>query len=255
MCGRFGLIAPRHLASGGLLDALRVDEVGPEVPADLAPRHNVAPSTEVLAVLAIRRDGAARRRLAMVRWGLIPAGAPDARIGHRLANARGEGVATTPAFREAWRRGHRCLILADVFYEWQHADDSNAPASPPKGGRSARLPWAFAMADGAPFALAGLWDAWRDPADPGAPPVVTCTVLTTAPTPLVAAVHDRMPVIVPPAGYDAWLDRATAPAAAAALITPYSAGAMRRWRVSPWVNDPRHDDPAVVAPVGEEASG
>ena len=249
MCGRFGLIAPRLLAEGGLLDALRLDEVGPEVPGVLAPRYNIAPSTDVLVALTHRRGGAERRRLGMVRWGLIPADASDPRMGTRLCNARGERVADTPAFRSAWRRGRRCLVLADVFYEWQHTGNGDAPASAPKGARSARVPWAFAMADDAPFALGGVWDAWRDPTAPDAPPLVTCAVLTTAPNVLVAAVHDRMPVIVPASAYDAWLSRGTAPADAQAVVAPYAATPMRRWRVSSRVNDPRHDDAAVVAPL------
>lgn len=252
MCGRFGLIAPRLLAEGGLLDALRLDEVGPEVPAVLAPRYNVAPSTDVLVALAHRRDGAVRRRLAMVRWGLIPADASDPRIGTRLCNARGERVARTPAFRGSWGRGRRCLILADLFYEWQHTGDGQAPASGSKGARGTRIPWAFAMTDDAPFALGGLWDAWRDPAAPDASPVATCTVLTSAPNALVGAVHDRMPVIVPASAYDAWLSRDTSPSDAQALVAPYPAMLMRRWRVSSRVNDPRHDDPAVVAPLPED---
>jgi putative SOS response-associated peptidase YedK len=251
MCGRFGLIAPRHLAESGLLDALRLDEVAPEVPAVLSPRYNVAPSTDVLIALAHRRAGEARRRLAMVRWGLVPPGAPDLRIGPRLANARCEGAASTPAFRDAWRRGRRCLILADVFYEWQA---SSAPASDERRGKAARVPWAFAMADDAPFALGGLWSSWRDPAAPDAPPRLTCAVLTTAPNPLVAAVHDRMPVIVPRDGFDAWLDRSADPAAVAPILAPHPAGSMRRWRVSTRVNDPRHDDPDVVAEVAEPAA-
>jgi putative SOS response-associated peptidase YedK len=247
MCGRFGLIAPRLLTESGLLDALRLDEASPEVPTVLAPRYNVAPSTEVLVALAHRRGGRVRRRLTMARWGLVPAGAADARIGHRLANARSEGVATTAAFRDAWRRGQRCLIPADLFYEWQA---TNAPLSDKGRGKSAREPWAFAMADDSPFTLGGLWSSWRDPTAPDAPPVLTCTVLTTRPNSLVAEVHDRMPVIVAREGYDAWLDRETGPSAAAELLVPYAADAMRRWRVSPRVNDPRHDDPAVIVPVG-----
>lgn len=252
MCGRFGLIAPRHLVDTGLLDALRLDEVGPAVPATLAPRYNVAPSTDVLVALAHRRGGTVRRRLDLVRWGLIPGDAPDPRIGARLCNARGERVARTPAFAGAWRRGRRCLILADLFYEWQHTGDGHAPATASKGGRSARLPWAFAMADDAPFAMGGLWESWRDPADPTAPPVVSCTVLTTAPNALVAEVHDRMPLIVPASAYDAWLSRGTPPAEAQALVAPYPAMLMRCWRVSSRVNDPRHDDPDVVAPLPED---
>ena len=239
MCGRFGLIAPRHLAEGGLLDALRLDEVGPAVPATLAPRYNVAPSMDVLVALAHR-------------GGLSPSDAPDARLGARLCNARGERVARTPAFASAWRRGRRCLILADLFYEWQHTGDGDAPASASKGGRSARVPWAFAMADDAPFAMGGLWESWRDPADPTAPPVVSCTVLTTAPNALVGEVHDRMPVIVPASAYDAWLSRETPPSDAQGLVAPYPAMLMRRWRVSSRVNDPRHDDPGVVAPLPDD---
>ncbi|MGZ8378132.1 MAG: SOS response-associated peptidase [Gemmatirosa sp.] len=253
MCGRFGLIAPRLLAEGGLLDALRPDEVAPGVgvPGELAPRYNVAPSTEVLVALAHRREGWVRRRLTMARWGFVPAGAPDGRIGHRLANARCEGAARTPAFRDAWRRGQRCLIPADLFYEWQAID---APPSAKGRGKPARRPWAFAMVDDAPFTLGGLWSSWRDPAAPDAPPLLSCAVLTTAPNALVAEVHDRMPVIVPREGYDAWLDRGTDPSATSTLLAPYPAESMRRWRVSPWVNDPRHDDPDVVAPVADGPS-
>jgi putative SOS response-associated peptidase YedK len=252
MCGRFGLIAPRHLAESGLLDALRLDEVAPEVPPVLAPRYNVAPSTDVLVALTHRKAGRTRRRLAMVRWGLVPAGAREARIGTRLANARCEGAATTPAFRDPWRRGQRCLIPADVFYEWQ---DSIAPETGQTTRKAPRVPWAFAMDDGAPFAFGGLWSSWRDPAMPEAPPLLTCAILTTAPNPLVAEVHDRMPVIVGREGYDAWLDRDAGPAEVTRLLAPYPADAMRRWRISPRVNDPRHDDPAVVAPVADGASG
>lgn len=248
MCGRFGLIAPRLLAEGGALDRLRLDEVAPEVPPQLQPRYNIAPSTGIIVALTYRREGRVRRRLTVARWGFVPAGAADLRVGHRLANARSEGAATTPAFRDAWRRGHRCLIPADVFYEWQAID---APPTGRKRTAAARVPWAVAMHDRAPFMLGGLWSSWRDPAAPDAPPVLTCTVLTTRPNAVVAAVHDRMPVIVAPDGHDAWLDRAADPSSVAALLAPAPADAMRRWRISARVNDPRHDDPEVVAPVAD----
>jgi putative SOS response-associated peptidase YedK len=249
MCGRYGLIAPKVLAERGLLDALAIDEVGPAVPGELAPRHNVAPGTDVLVALAHRKEGAVRRRLDMARWGLLPRAAPDGKPARRMVNARSETVARSPATRDAWGRGRRCLIPADVFYEWQDVEDGDDPTGGAARTRRGRLPWAFAMRDGAPFAFGAIWDAWRDPGASDAPPQVTCALLTTAPNALLAAVHDRMPVIVPPSAFDAWLDRDTPPAVAAALTGPYPAAEMRGWRISTRVNDPRHDDPSLLEPV------
>ncbi|MDF1503198.1 SOS response-associated peptidase [Roseisolibacter sp. H3M3-2] len=246
MCGRFGLIRPELLAERGLLDALAVEEVGASVPPTIAPRFNVAPGTDVLVALAHRRDGVVRRRLDLARWGLA---ARRPGRSERLVNARSESVAGSPATRDAWARGRRCLVPADVFYEWQDVADGDDPTGGARRTRRGRLPWAFARGDDAPFAFGGVWDASRDPDAPEAPPVVTFAVLTTAPNALLATVHDRMPVIVPPAAFDAWLDRATPPAAAAALLGPYPAAEMRGWRISTRVNDPRHDDASVLEPV------
>ncbi len=245
MCGRFGLVNPKALAERGLLDAMRLDEVGDEAPARLEPRYNVAPSSDLLVALTRRVDGQARRRLTVARWGLVPAWAKDPKIGGRLCNARSEGVAATPSFRTAWKRGHRCLVPADVFYEWR----TTGAEEPAKGKRPPREPWAFAMADGAPFALAGIWESWRDPSDPDAPPLVSCALLTTAANALMTPIHDRMPVIVPRALFDDWLDRDAPLDRAEALLEPLPAEAMRAWRISPWVNDPRHDDARVLEPV------
>jgi len=138
-----------------------------------------------------------------------------------------------------------------------------APAADPRNGdpgttgrrpvartpRARRQPYAITLADGAPFAFAGLWEAWRDPADPAAGVLPTCTLITTAPNALMARIHDRMPVIVPRAAYRAWLDRDAPLAVAAALLAPYPADAMRAVPISTYVNDPRHDDPRVLAPA------
>lgn len=267
MCGRFGLTKPRGLAEEALASALAIDDVGPAVPDPLPPRYNIAPSQPVLVVRErAARDGRPRqRRLDMVRWGLVPSWAKDPSIGHRLANARAESAFEKPAFRTPLVKGRRCLVLADVFYEWQGLDGA-PPADTPDGRqyddatqgtvptrrskRGTKQPWAIAMADEAPFAFAGLWDAWRAPdapADEG--PTVTCTLFTTAPNALMRTIHDRMPVIVPRAAYDAWLDPSTTPDALRALLAPYDAAAMRAWPVSTWVNDPVHDDERCVAPL------
>ena len=122
-------------------------------------RHNIAPTQEVLTVV-----GGETRRAGLMRWGLIPRWAKDPKIGRRMINARAETVAEKPAFRNALRR-RRCLVLADGFYEWQGR------------GRSKR-PMRVVMRSGEPFAFAGLWETWKDPASNVIP---SCTIITTTP--------------------------------------------------------------------------
>ena len=160
--------------------------------SNLRPRYNVAPTQSVAAV----RLGGGERRLSMLRWGLIPSWARDPSIGARLINARVETVHIKPAFRAAWKARRRCLVPCDGFYEW----------TGPRG--AIRQPWLIEMADGDPFAMAGLWERWtvREEAvlkgslaeyTPG-DIIETVTILTTAANAAVVPVHDRMPVILPP---------------------------------------------------------
>ena len=211
----------------------RLDLIG--TPLNLRPRYNVAPSQDVPAVRATE-DG---RGLAMLRWGLIPGWAKDHAIGHKLINARSETAAEKPSFRSAFRH-RRCLIPADGFYEWQR-----------RGG--APQPWLFGLRDGAPMLFAGLWERWavpegaaltgslaeRSPGDA----VETCTILTTAANETVAPVHGRMPVILAPDAWDAWLAGEEIP------LGPYPADAMTAHPVSTHVNRPANDDPRCVEPV------
>lgn len=266
MCGRFGLTDPRQLAASGLLEQLAVEAVAPDVPDLLPARYNVAPSQPVLAVLAPKRDGAPRRTLAMLTWGLVPTWAKDRKIGHSLANARAETITEKPTFRTPFAKGRRCLVLADVFYEWQDTGDATADPRNGDPGTTGRRPvarapkprkqpWAIGLADRAPFAFAGLWESWRDPADPAAAPLATCTLMTTAPNALMRPIHDRMPVILPRDAMDTWLDAGTPPDVAASLLRPYDAAAMQAWPISTSVNTPRHDAPDVLAPVGPAVVG
>ena len=227
----------------------RMDLIG--TPLNLRPRYNVAPSQDVAVARAADpgsqsagpgpRSGepGTGRTLAMLRWGLIPAWAKDHAIGHKLINARSETAAQKPSFRSAFRR-RRCLIPADGFYEWQ-------------GRGKTRQPWLFGLRGGAPFVFAGLWERWtvpegaaltgslaeRSPGDS----VETCTILTTAANDTVAPVHSRMPVILPPHAWDAWLAGEDVP------LGPYPADAMTAWPVSTHVNRPANDDPRCVEPV------
>jgi putative SOS response-associated peptidase YedK len=222
MCGRFTLSTPAA-AVASFFDLS-------DVPACLAPRYNIAPTQAV----AVVRYGAGGRTLALVRWGLIPPWAKDAKIGNSLINARGETVAAKPAFRSAFRR-RRCLLPADGFLEW-------AKAGPRK------QPYHFRRPDAGPFALAGLWERWQPPG--GAEPVETCTVLTTAANELVAPFHDRMPVILAPADFARWLDPGYDRAEGLKpLLKPYPAEALVAVAVNPLVNSPKNDRPECLHPA------
>ena len=221
MCGRFSLATePSAL----------FEEFGLHPPAAWGPRYNIAPTQDVLVVAADARGP----RMGTLRWGLIPAGAPDARGGGRMINARGETLERRPSFREAYRR-RRCLVLADGFYEWRREG-------------AAKQPVRIRLASGAPFALAGIWERWRGP---GGEELATCAIVTTPPCAAIAHLHDRMPLLLGRAERALWLDPSLTPAERSGLIRPYPGDDLVWHPVSTLVNAPAHDDPACLEPVGE----
>ncbi len=222
---------------------------GVAMPEGVAPRYNIAPSQGVLVARAAP-DGA--REAAVLRWGLIPSWAKDADIGNRMINARAESVAEKPAFRAAFR-ARRCLILADGFYEW-------------KSEAGGKQPYRITLADGGPFALAGLWERWAGPPGGGAQggeahggeaprgeTIESCTIVTTEANARLEEIHHRMPVILAPGAFDAWLDPDTPGAQAQALLKPYPSEALAYYRVSPRLNSPANDDPALIEPIDAPA--
>jgi putative SOS response-associated peptidase YedK len=222
MCARTTLTLSAHLIARWLA----LTDVPP-----WEPRYNVCPTQDQMAVRL--RDG--EPEAVLLRWGLVPPWAPDLGVGNRMINARGETVDTKPAFRDAFR-SRRCLILVDGFYEWQ--------AIP---GVKRKVPFAVRLADGVPFALGGLWESWH--ARGSTETIETCTVVTTAANPLMMPIHDRMPVILDPSAYGAWLDPATPTATASALVRPYAGPGLLAYPVSTHVNSPAHDDAACLEPV------
>ena len=239
MCGRYSLTTP--------VEAVRRVFDFPERP-NLAPRANIAPSQDVAAVrLASGGSGEAGRRFVWLRWGLIPAWAKDPAIGNRTINARAETLAEKPAFRAAFRQ-RRCLIVADGFYEWKTE----------AGGKQ---PYRITLVDGGPFALAGLWERWAGPPGgeapggetPGGETIESCTIITTEANARLRAIHPRMPVILAPEAFDPWLDPKTPGAEAAALLVPFPTAALTHYRVSPRLNSPANDDPALIEPLDAPA--
>ncbi|MGD1147424.1 MAG: SOS response-associated peptidase [Thermoanaerobaculaceae bacterium] len=221
MCGRFTQAAPGEVIAE-LFDL-------PEVPK-LAPRYNIAPTQDVAGV---RMASAGGRALVQLHWGLIPSWAKERSIGSRMINARAETVAEKPAFRAALRN-RRCLVIADGFYEWQRL-----------GAR--KQPYFIELRDGRPFAFAGLWERW---APEYSEPVESCTILTTTANEAIAAIHDRMPVILDAGDHAAWLDPDVKEASRLLpLLRPRPAEAVRAYPVGLLVNTPANDVPACRAPL------
>jgi putative SOS response-associated peptidase YedK len=222
MCGRFTLFEP---------DKILAREFGVSDFPPGSPRYNIAPS-QLLTAVRTTPTGSGRE-IALLRWGLIPSWSKDPAIGNRLINARAETAREKPSFRNAFRR-HRCLIPASGFYEWLRWEHG-------------KQPYFVRMRDSHPFAFAGLWDRWESP-DEGA--VETCAILTTAANDVLAPIHDRMPVILPPGEYDRWLDPSLLDTdSLAPLLVPFPPEEMLAFPVSPRVNAPSTDDEGCIAPL------
>jgi len=224
VCGRFTLTStPEELTRRFGLD---------ETP-DLAPRYNIAPGQDVLAVRVASDTGG--RRASPLRWGLVPSWAKSPSVGNRMINARAETLASKPAFRAALRR-RRCLVPADGFYEWA------------KRG-AVKQPYHIGLRERKPFGFAGLWEHWSDPE--GAV-LESCTIVTTDASASIRDIHPRMPVILAPEVEAEWLDPAQDdPAALLPLLCALPDDALEFHAVSDRVNRPGFDDPACLAAVPE----
>ncbi|MDA1017840.1 MAG: SOS response-associated peptidase [Planctomycetota bacterium] len=228
MCGRFNLRAPSHQ----LVEFFGLQGFD-EFPA-IAPRFNIAPTQPVLG---IRSEGG-RRVPAMLKWGLIPSWSKDPKQGARMINARGETVATKPAFRAAFKR-RRCLIPVSGFYEWKKLDAKH------------KQPFHIGMRDGAVFACAGLWEYWEDAEGSG---IESCTIITTSANEIMCELHDRMPVILAESDFDRWLTTAEEDARGLeSLLTPFSSEHMQHYPVSTTVNNARHEVPECIEPLEAES--
>jgi putative SOS response-associated peptidase YedK len=160
-----------------------------------------------------------------------PYWAKEPSIGLRTINAKAETITTTPAFREAIKY-RRCLVQADAFYEWQKLD------------KKTKQPFAIAMKDGEPYALAGLWEKWKD-RKTGAD-LLTFTVITTDPNEVVQPMHDRMPVIIAERDYERWLQPGDPDRPPIDLLRPYGADKMTAWKVNKAVGSVKNDTPELL---------
>jgi putative SOS response-associated peptidase YedK len=222
MCGRFTQQRPASELAEIFAAEPLVDDPG--------PRFNVAPTDEALVV--VQRDD--QRAITAYRWGLIPHWADSAKVGSRMFNARAETLTSSPAFRDSLKR-KRCLVPVESFYEWRREG-------------AIRQPYTIGRADGRPLVLAGLWAGWRDPELDQVRR--TFTILTTTPNETMAAIHNRMPVVLDDADWAVWLDPGLAdPGELLAMLEPRDEPELAVRPVSRLVNNVRNDGPELVVPL------
>ncbi len=233
MCGRYAASADADL----LAETFEIDEIaGPLPPAS----WNVAPTDPVPAVLerpAAGGDGTVRK-LVPLRWGLVPSWSKDPKGGARMINARFETVAEKPAFRKALAT-RRCLLPADGFYEWYITENI-------VGGKPVKQPFFIHPRDGGLYVMAGLYEFWKSPAGEW---LTTCTVITTQATDDLGHIHDRMPMVVSPDAWEAWLDPAFDGDPRELLRVP--APDLEAYMVSREVNRVANNSPTLIRPVAD----
>jgi putative SOS response-associated peptidase YedK len=260
MCGRYASSRrPEDLAEEFEIDRATLAET---VVQPLEPDFNVAPTKPVYAVVTRPsstdrngrekqeeqedRDEDAERQLRVLRWGLVPFWAKDPAIGSRLINARMETVAEKPAFRQAFTK-RRCLLPADGYFEWYPTEQKT------KAGKPLKQPFFIRPKDDRPLAMAGLYEIWRDPTREEDDPERfrwTCTVLTTTAEDEVGRIHDRMPMLVEPERYAAWLDPTVSDVEELkGLLVPAAPGRLEAFPVSTAVNSVRNNGPELLQPL------
>ncbi len=225
MCGRARL-------SSDVSEIKLVFSIPPHRPApNIAPSWNVAPTDPLPVVRYDTRAG--ERSLDVMRWGLVPFWAKDIKVGFANINAKAEGIEGKPAFREAFQR-RRCIVPVDNFYEW-------------KKTATGKQPYAIALADRGLMALAGLWETWRSPAGER---IRSFAIITTTPNELCAALHNRMPVVLKPTAWPAWLGEEPCDAPQLkALFARYPSEEMVAWPVSARVGNVQNNDPSLIEPI------
>lgn len=228
VCGRY-----THLFTWAQLHRLMslgnlTPEEQQEIEKALKKRYNVAPQQQAPVIIA----QGPTRGLKMFRWGLIPFWSKDPSIANRTINARSETIATSPAFREAFKK-HRCLVPASGFYEWQHVE-----------GSTRKQPWYIHAPENGILFFAGVFDEWISPESGES--LRTFSILTTGANELMRPLHTRMPVVLTKPQQDLWLDAGSKPDELAPLLAPCEPSLLEAYRVGTKVNSVRFDDPECI---------
>ena len=229
MCGRYGRRADKQRIAEWF-QTHNTDVFND--PEPLAPSYNIAPQSFQPVVRFDPASG--ERELTFMRWGLVPFWSKAGTAAFNTINAKAETVATSPAYREPWKR-RRCLVPADWFYEWKKIDEKT------------KQPYAISLKDGGLFAFAGLWDTWKNKAS--GEELQTYTILTTDPNERLKPIHNRMPVIVARKDYERWMAPAEPSHLLVDLLRKHPAEEMKTWKVSRDVGNVWNNNPGLIAPV------
>jgi len=219
MCGRFSLITPARIVG----ERFRADL--PEQP--FLPKYNAAPGQPLPVITNL-----APEKIQLYHWGLIPFWAKDPTIASRLINARSESLSEKPSFKGSFKN-KRCLVLADGFYEW-------------KKTKIGRFPYRVTLKNEETFALAGLWNSWRNTEGKE---IYTFTIITTPSNAAIAKIHNRMPAILQPEDEKFWLDTKTDISQIQEALKPYPANLMKTYPISKLIDLPVNDTPEVIKPI------
>ncbi len=247
MCGRFAVTTDPALLAEKIKAIDEATGVGERASE---PNYNVAPTTTIATVVTRHDepDDQPTRRVRLMRWGLLPPwvkagpnGEPENK-GPLLINARADKVATSPAFR-ASAKSKRCLVPMDGWYEWQGS------LAGPKGGKSSKTPYFMHRADGDLVCMAGLWSVWKPAKDQA--PLLSCTIITTDAVGELAEIHDRMPLMLEEADWDAWLNP-DAPLDQGLLVRPPDVHNIEMRQISTLVNNVRNNGPELLEPAEPE---
>ena len=224
MCGRYVRTSDKQR----IADAFHLGHLD-ELVLEAAPSYNIAPTTNQPVIVADRERG--ERTLRIMRWGLIPSWVDNLKeFTFNTINAKAEVINIRPMWRIPFER-RRCLVPADAYYECLKIDAKT------------KQPYAFGMNDDAMFAMAGIWERWREPG--GGLVIDSFSIITTEANELAANVHKRMPVILKPGDYDRWLRRDDTHRPPVNLLRPFDSDQMRAWKVDPRVGNVRNDEPGL----------
>ncbi|MCD4680128.1 MAG: SOS response-associated peptidase [Bacteroidales bacterium] len=230
MCGRFSFTARRDDVENRFGVFIDTDAY--------IPRYNCAPSQKLSVI-----SNASPEKLSFYRWGLIPFWAKDFSIGNKMINARAESIIEKPSFKNSFRR-KRCLVLSDGFYEWKK-EEKVAGAGAVAGKKEEKVPYRILKKDNSLFAMAGLWDTWKDAEGRE---TQSFTIITTSANDLIKDIHHRMPVILQPEHERLWLDEFDKQKHLE-LLKPYPSELMKTYRVSKLVNSPLNDNKELIQPL------
>jgi putative SOS response-associated peptidase YedK len=220
MCNRYSIMG-------------RTEEIASRFEVDIPSafykqNFNAAPS-QLLPVITLDSS----HGLSLFYWGLPPERSKNRSITERIINTRKEAIEEKTLYKKALKL-RRCLILADGYYEWK------------KIGKKSSIPYRVVRQDRGLFAFAGIWEEYEEETGDNCH---TFSIITTVSNPLVATIHDRMPVILSQQNEKIWLDKNATEQALLAGLTPYPGELMEVYTVSPRINSPQFNDATLLYPA------